>query len=67
MANPKNHGKPWTTAQKRKLAQLAPTRPAGIIAWLLGRSKAAIYGQASAQGTSLKPTNRSPHNRRGGR
>ena len=62
---PKNHGKAWTAAQDSQLRKLArentPTRVMGL---KLGRSEASVYGDASALGQSLKPTNQSPYNRR---
>lgn len=45
-----------------KLAsQNTPTRVIGL---KLGRTPGAVQSQASKQGTSLKPTNQSPYNRR---
>ena len=62
---PVNHGKQWTAEQVGDLRQLArentPTRVMGI---KLGRTPEAIQSKASAIGLSLKPTNRSPYNRR---
>ena len=62
---PKNHGKPWTPNEVKQLKELAkgntPTRVAGL---KLGRTEHAIYGKASEEGISLKPTNQSPYNRR---
>ena len=62
---PKNHGKPWTKSDERKLNKLAkentPTRVAGL---KLERTPDAIYSKASELGISLKPTNQSPYNRR---
>lgn len=61
---PPNSGKPWTPADKAALRTLAqqntPTRVAGL---KLGRTPEAVQSQASRQGTSLKPTNRSPNKR----
>jgi hypothetical protein len=61
---PPNHGKPWTPADNRQLRQLAaentPTRVVGL---KMGRTPDAVYGHASAEGVSLKPTNQSPYNR----
>jgi hypothetical protein len=61
----RNSGKPWTPADRRQLRKLAkentPTRVAGL---KLGRTPAAVQSQASKQGTSLKPPNQSPYNRR---
>jgi hypothetical protein len=62
---PKNHGNNWSNkevvALKRLAAQNTPTR---VVALKLGRTPAAIYSKASAEGVSLKPTNQSPYNRR---
>jgi hypothetical protein len=62
----RNSGKPWTPADVTRLRQLArentPTRFAGL---KLGRSPGAVQSKASEMGISLKPTNRSPYNRRG--
>jgi len=63
---PKNHGKPWTPSDVKQMKQLArentPTRVMGL---KLGRTEDAVYGKASDEGISLKPTNQSPYNRRG--
>lgn len=65
MATPKNHNKPWTAKDQRELSDLArqntPTRVIGI---KLGRTPDAVASQASQQGTSLKPANQTPYNRR---
>lgn len=62
---PKNHGKPVTRAVVKQVRQLAkqntPTRVIGI---KTGRTEASVYGIASKNGISLKPTNQSPYNRR---
>ena len=61
----RNTGKPWSkqdVAQLKKLArENTPTRVIGL---KLGRTEDAIYSKASAENTSLKPTNQSPYNRR---
>ncbi|MGY4467376.1 hypothetical protein ACVWWK_003085 [Bradyrhizobium sp. LB9.1b] len=61
----RNTGKPWTQQDVKQLKELAkgntPTRVIGV---KLGRSEAAVYGKASAEGVSLSPTNQSPYNRR---
>ena len=60
-----NAGKPWTQADRKQLRKLAKgNTPTGLIAHRLGRSEDAVRAQASQQKTSLKPTNRSPYNRR---
>jgi hypothetical protein len=62
---PVNHGKPWTPAAQRDLRQLAvENTPTRVIGLKLGRTPEAVQSQASRQGTSLKPTNQSPYNRR---
>ena len=59
---PKNHGKPWTSADLQQLKQLVkantPTRVAGL---KLGRTPDAVQQKASAEQISLKPTNQSPY------
>lgn len=62
---PPNNGKPWTPADKAELKKLATQNtPTRVAALKLGRTPEAIESQASRQGTSLKPTNRSPDMRR---
>lgn len=62
---PKNQGKPWTPAANAQLRDLARgNTPTRLIAHKMGRSTAAVYSHASAQGIPLKPTNQSPYNRR---
>ena len=62
---PANQGKPWTAGQKRQLRQFAKhNTPTRVIGLKMKRSPAAVQSQASKQGTSLKPTNQSPYNRR---
>jgi hypothetical protein len=60
--NPKNHGKPWTSADVQQLKQLAkgntPTRIVGI---KMGRTPDAVQQKASIENVSLKPTNQSPY------
>ena len=61
----RNSGKPWTPAQKRQLHKLARgNTPTGVIGLKTGRSKTAIRSKATELGISLKPSNRSPYNRR---
>jgi hypothetical protein len=60
-----NQGKPWTPAAQRDLRQLAiGNTPTRVIGLKLGRTPEAVQSQASRQGTSLKPTNQAPYNRR---
>ncbi len=62
---PKNAGKRWTRPQEKKFNKLIKENtPTGLMAWKLGRSKAAVYAHASKKGKSVKPTNKSPYNRR---
>jgi hypothetical protein len=61
----RNSGKAWTTAQRQRLRTLAKgNTPTRVIGLKLGRSEGAVRSQAAKQGTSLKPTNQSPYNRR---
>lgn len=61
----RNSGTAWTPTAKEKLRNLAKgNTPTRVIGLKLGRSEAAVSSQASRQGTSLKPTNQSPYNRR---
>jgi hypothetical protein len=60
----RNTGKEWTHSHEAKLTDMAAhNRPTGLIAWELGRTKAAVYAKASELGVSLKPVNKSPYNR----
>lgn len=62
---PKNHNKPWSSAEIKNLKDLAkgntPTRVIGI---KIGRTEDAVRSKASETNTSLKPTNQSPYNRK---
>ena len=61
---PPHAGKPWSAGDKRRLKTLAARNtPTGVIGLKLGRTRSAIYNQASAQGVPLMPTNQSPYNR----
>ena len=61
----RNAGGPWTPAQTRQLRELAHgNTPTGVISLKLGRSQDAVRAKASELGVSLKPTNKSPYNRR---
>lgn len=61
----RNAGKSWTAADRNALKQLArQNTPTRVIGLKLGRTPAAVQSQASKQGTSLKPTNQAPYNRR---
>ena len=62
---PPNSGKPWTPAAQRELRQLAAENtPTRVNALKTGRTPEAVQSQAARQGTSLKPTNQSPYNRK---
>ena len=62
---PQNSGKAWTPAQVKSLEGLASgNTPTRVIGLKLGRSESSVYGKASEQGVSLKPTNQSPYNRK---
>ena len=60
-----NKGKEWTPADVKKIKELTKhNTPTGLIAWQLGRTPDAVRSKASNEGISLKPTNKSPYNRR---
>jgi len=62
---PQNHRKAWSQNDIQKLQNLAnKNTPTGLIAHQLGRSKASISSQANKQNISLKPTNKSPYDRK---
>jgi hypothetical protein len=61
----RNSGRPWTAKDVQQLKQLAKgNTPTRVIGFKLGRTEAAVYGKASAEGISLSPTNQSPYNRK---
>lgn len=61
----RNNGKPWTPAQVKELRQLANgNTPTPVIGFKIGKTPAAIASKAGREGISLKPTNKSPYNRR---
>ncbi|MBK5218921.1 MAG: hypothetical protein JJE35_03930 [Thermoleophilia bacterium] len=63
----RNTGKAWTPSQRQTLRKLAKQNtPTRVIGFKLGRTPGSVQSQASKQGTSLKPTNQSPYNRRKG-
>lgn len=60
-----NKGKKWTKNDLDKLKELAKgNTPTGLIAYKLGRTESSIYSIANKNKISLKPTNKSPYNRR---
>lgn len=62
-----NYNKIWTGAAVRYLERLAQRNtPTGLIADALGRTEDSIRSKASEENISLKPTNKSPYNRRKG-
>jgi hypothetical protein len=61
----RNKNKNWSTGDLRALRRLArQNTPTRVIGLKLGRSEIAVRGKAQRAGISLKPTNRSPYNRR---
>ena len=61
----RNTGKNWTQKDVAQLRSLAKKNtPTRVIGLKLGRTENAIRSKASSKGISLKPTNRSPYNRR---
>jgi hypothetical protein len=67
-ANPKYKrrlGEPWTMQEVRELKELAKgNTPTGVLSLKLQRPQSAIRSKAQREGISLRPTNRSPYNRR---
>jgi hypothetical protein len=56
---------PWSDKEVKQLRQLAKgNTPTGVISLKLQRPPASISSKAQREGISLKPTNRSPYNRR---
>ena len=66
--NPKykqRSGQPWTREEVGNLRQLAKhNTPTGVLSLKLRRPEAAIRSKAQREGISLRPSNRSPYNRR---
>lgn len=63
--SPSNHGKQWTSADVKQLAQLAKENtPTRVIGLKMGRTEDSVRAKASETSVSLKPTNQSPYNRR---
>jgi hypothetical protein len=61
----RNSGKRWTSSEISRLKDLASQNtPTRVIGLKLGRTEASVRTQASENIISLKPTNRSPYNRR---
>jgi hypothetical protein len=62
---PSNHGKDWSASDVKALKQLTrQNTPTRVAALKLGRTRAAVYQKASAEGISLKPTNQRPYGTR---
>jgi hypothetical protein len=58
-------GEPWSSTEVKQLRTLARgNTPTGVLSLKLRRPPAAIRSKAQREGISLKPTNRSPYNRR---
>ncbi len=56
---------PWEPGEVKELKALAKQNtPTGVISLKLQRPPAAIRSKAQREGISLRPTNRSPYNRR---
>jgi hypothetical protein len=63
----RNAGKPWSSADRRDLKQLAGgNTPTRVIGLKLGRTENAVRNEASKRGVSLRPTNQAPYGRRKG-
>lgn len=61
----RNSGKNWSKSDEAQLKNLAKQNtPTRVIGLKLGRTEGSIRSKASELGTSLKPTNQSPYNRR---
>ena len=67
-SNPKykqRSGEPWVASEVKELKSLAKQNtPTGVISLKLKRPPTAIRSKAQREGISLRPTNRSPYNRR---
>jgi len=67
-ANPKykrRSRQPWSEREVKELRALAKANtPTGVISVKLQRPPASISSKAQREGISLRPTNRSPYNRR---
>ena len=62
---PKNHGEKWTKKDVQQIKKLAKgNTPTGLIAYKLGRTEDSIRSKASDEQISLKPTNKSPYDRK---
>jgi hypothetical protein len=62
---PGNHREPWDRAGEKQLRDLAKgNTPTPLIAYKMQRTEPAVRAKAQDLGVSLKPTNKSPYNRR---
>ena len=61
--SPASHRESWSKDDVAKLKKMAARRPAGIIAYELDRTVAAIRNKARAEGISMSPPERSPYGR----
>lgn len=62
---PKNHRKEWTNDEIKKMKKLVSSNtPTGLIAYELGRTENSIRSKAGEENISLKPTNKSPYDRK---
>lgn len=62
---PKRQGTEWSAEDIKKLSNLANgNTPTPLIAYKLERSEAAIRSKAYNENISLKPTNKSPYDRK---
>jgi len=66
--SPSHHRQPWTPSEVARMRELAagntPTRVIGV---KLGRTEAAVRGQAAENRIPLRPWNQSPYGSRGRR
>ena len=61
----KNHRKTWSKEDLDLLKKLVKgNTPTGLIAHKTGRSESSVRSKAFDEGISLKPTNRSPYDRK---
>lgn len=61
----RNTGKQWTSEDVKQLKSLAKQNtPTRVIGLKLGRTEDSVRSKAQSVDVSLKPTNRSPYNRR---
>ncbi|HEV8511973.1 MAG TPA: hypothetical protein VGQ59_01785 [Cyclobacteriaceae bacterium] len=62
---PKNHGKDWTSTDKKEFKKLvSENTPTRLLAYKMGRTENSVRLFASSNDISLKPTNQSPYNRK---